>query len=530
MQQLTNGTLLQGGKYKIERVLGQGGFGITYLATVHSSLRKVAIKEFFFKQYCGREENTSNVYVPLIENIKLVSKFRAKFLKEAITLKGLNHKNIVKVYESFEENNTAYYVMEYVDGSSLKKMLDQRGAIGESEAIGYINQVADALEYIHARRIMHLDIKPDNIMLGNNGQVTVIDFGVSKLYDDTGNGLTYTTPVGTSKGYSPFEQTYDGGVSSFSPQSDVYALAATLYKLLSGVTPPPSPEVKDFGLPTDVLLNRNISTNVVNTIVNAMKTQSVRTQSVKEFMRQLDDDSTVVLDEATEVKDTNNKTNPDVPKSSKDRSSNMWVAIILLIGVVIVIAFAMNYSNSEQHQSNEVIESGQENGYGVNENEETVSDTYSVKSVDSFVSRLSSSAKILGRNSDNTKVYYMTGSTNNYTLHVYNANTDQSTIIDYENVSEDFYLYIYKVSQTKVVNHHLYVISETGASSNGESNSVFYIDMNDDQVYYFDSGDNAYFTNNGKVSLTKKIVTNYNTANCAADYEYEFHDEVKSLR
>lgn len=306
---LPNGTRLQGGKYRIERDLGQGGFGITYLARETSSQRQVAIKEFFFKQYCGRNETTSQVYVPLTENTNIVSKFKVKFKKEASMIMGLNNPGIVKVYDTFEENGTSYYVMEYIEGASLKGLLEERGYIPENEAIGYIRKVGEVLNYIHSKNMMHLDIKPDNIMLGKNGKVTVIDFGVSKLYDaDTGDSLTATTPVGMSKGYSPFEQTYTGGVKSFSPQSDVYALAATLYKLLTGVTPPSSPEVKDYGLPLGPLREKNISINVANTIVNAMKLQNVRTQSVKEFLRQLDDESTIVYDEDTIVSGENEKT------------------------------------------------------------------------------------------------------------------------------------------------------------------------------------------------------------------------------
>lgn len=303
MQQLKVGTLLQGGKYKIERVLGQGGFGITYLASDSSVPRKVAIKEFFFKQFCGRDESTSHVYVPLPENSQLVDKFKVKFTKEAKMLMNLNHTNIIKVYDTFDENGTSYYVMEYVEGGSLKNRLQQHGYISEAEAIGYIKKVGKALEYIHSKKIMHLDIKPDNIMLGNKGMVKVIDFGVSKIYDDMGNGLTYTTPVGISKGYSPFEQTYDGGVSSFSPQSDVYALAATLYKLLTDITPPASPEVKDHGLPLEPLRDKNVSSNVIAAIVNAMKLRNARTQSVKEFIHQLDDESTIILDNQDTIVD-----------------------------------------------------------------------------------------------------------------------------------------------------------------------------------------------------------------------------------
>lgn len=314
--QLTNGTLLQGGKYRIERDLGQGGFGITYLARETSSQRQVAIKEYFFKQYCGRDVTTSHVYVPIADNTRLVEKFGAKFRKEALTLLNLNHPNIIKVFDTFDENGTSYYVMEYVQGGSLKKMIETRGRIPEYEAIGYLRKVGSALEYIHSKSIMHLDIKPDNIMIGDNGKVTVIDFGVSKLYDaDSGNGLTATTPVGMSKGYSPFEQTYDGGVSSFSPQSDVYALAATLYKLLTGVTPPPSPDVKDHGLPRNPLQENNVSSNVIAAIVNAMKTRGLRTQSVKEFIRQLDDDSTIVIEDEETIVNGGNEKQTEVKKN-----------------------------------------------------------------------------------------------------------------------------------------------------------------------------------------------------------------------
>lgn len=295
MQQLQPGTTLQGGKYKIERVLGQGGFGITYLALNTMLDGKVAIKEFFFKEYCDRDESTSHVTVGTSSNHDIVERFKQKFIKEAKTLFRLNHPNIVRILDIFEENATAYYVMEYIEGESLGDMVKRRGAIPEAEALEYIREVGSALSYIHNRSMNHLDIKPGNIMKRQeDGQVLVIDFGVAKQYDAQTSEGTTTTPVGISHGYSPAEQYRKNGVQTFSPQSDVYALAATLYKLLTGITPPEAMEIQDEGLPVDELNAHGVSSAVTSAIVAAMRSRSVRTQSVEAFVADL---------AATEVED-----------------------------------------------------------------------------------------------------------------------------------------------------------------------------------------------------------------------------------
>ena len=118
MQQLSIGTLLQGGKYRIERVLGQGGFGITYLAVQSLLERKVCIKEFFYREYCERDEETSHVTLGTQSNQELVERFLNKFLKEARTISQLEHANIIHIHDIFNENNTAYYVMDYIEGES----------------------------------------------------------------------------------------------------------------------------------------------------------------------------------------------------------------------------------------------------------------------------------------------------------------------------------------------------------------------------------------------------------------------------
>ena len=156
---LKEGTSLQGGRYRIETVLGQGGFGITYLAIQVGLNRQIAIKEFFMKEYCNREEETSHVTVPSVGSKELVKRFRQKFVKEAQTISELDNHHIVRIHDVFEENETAYYVMEYLPGGDLRSRIP-KGGMPETEALSYIRQIADALMFVHERNILHLDIKP----------------------------------------------------------------------------------------------------------------------------------------------------------------------------------------------------------------------------------------------------------------------------------------------------------------------------------------------------------------------------------
>ncbi len=288
MEALSPGTVLQNGKYTIERQLGQGGFGITYLATQDILDRKVAIKEFFFRDYCEREADHSTVSLGTQSNKEMVERFLAKFIKEAQIISKFQHPNIIAIYDIFRENNTAYYVMEYLEGESLSDMVKRTGALIEPVAIKYIKQVGSALSYIHEHNVNHLDVKPNNIMLRNGkDEVVLIDFGVAKQYDGQTKQGTTTTPVGISRGYSPAEQYRVNGVQSFSPQSDVYALAATLYKLLTGVTPPEALDVQDMGLPLTELQSHHVSEGVIKAIEAGMRSYSKRTQSIAEFIAHL---------------------------------------------------------------------------------------------------------------------------------------------------------------------------------------------------------------------------------------------------
>ena len=233
---LQDGTLLQGGKYKIVRFIGSGGFGCTYEAE-HVLLRKhLAIKEFFVKDFCNRDQYSSHVFVGTQSKMPLMGKLRNKFINEARALCNLQHPGIVKVSDVFEENGTAYYVMDYIEGSSLQEMVKSRGRLPEQLALKYISQVAAALKYVHAHGRLHLDIKPGNIMVDRNGNAILIDFGASKQYDEE-NGETTSTIIGQTPGYAPPEQLGNEKGTKFFPPTDIYALGATLYNLLTGKTP-----------------------------------------------------------------------------------------------------------------------------------------------------------------------------------------------------------------------------------------------------------------------------------------------------
>lgn len=286
MNALKTNAVLQNGKYRIEGVLGQGGFGITYLATQVALNRKVTIKESFMKELCNRDEQTSQVSVPSMGSVDTVARFRAKFVKEAQTIAALNNPHIIHIHDIFEENGTAYYVMDYLSGGSLSDLVQRNGILAEATALGYIRQVADALSYIHARNINHLDIKPSNVLIDGNGNAVVIDFGLSKRYDETGS-QTSTTPVGISHGFAPLEQYQPGGVSTFSPTTDIYSLGATLYKLLSGQTPPNATALLDADLDLSRL---SASPSTKAAIAAAMQPKRKgRPQTVEAFIAMLDE-------------------------------------------------------------------------------------------------------------------------------------------------------------------------------------------------------------------------------------------------
>ena len=244
---LQEGILLQRGKYKIIKTIGQGGFGITYKAKMKLEAQgaigkmivesDVAIKEFFIKSECEREENSNAVTVPSKKKAGFIEDYRKKFVKEANNLSKLNHENIVKVIDIFEENNTAYFVMEYISGESLEAIVEKRGPMSETEAMQVVDQLAMAVDYIHRNSVSHFDIKPANILINELGCLKLVDFGLAKHYDSDGKQTSTGLVQGVSEGFSPVEQYEVGALNRFSPQSDIYSVGATIAYLLTGKVP-----------------------------------------------------------------------------------------------------------------------------------------------------------------------------------------------------------------------------------------------------------------------------------------------------
>ena len=316
MTSLKVGTLLENGKYRIEKVIGQGGFGMTYLGEQVNLGRKVAIKEFFMKEYCNRDEGNSKIYTLSQGSSELVERFRVKFVKEARSLARLRHPNIVSIIDIFEENDTAYYVMEFHEGGSLAEKV-KNAPLPEADAVKYIRQIASALEYVHSKQMMHLDVKPANILLDGEGNAILIDFGLAKQYDNDGR-QTSTTPIGISHGYAPMEQYKNGGVSEFSPVSDIYSLGATLYKLVTGLTPPEANDVFEAGLPD---LPATLSPQVCAAIEKSMQPRRAsRPQNIGEFLSLLSEKlvhSKDVADEEIVSVAPAAKVQPSVPLSEE---------------------------------------------------------------------------------------------------------------------------------------------------------------------------------------------------------------------
>ena len=294
---------LQDGNYRILKVLGQGGFGITYLAIQVRLDRKVAIKEFFMKDFCERNETTSQVTLGTAGSRETVNSCRKKFLKEAKHIAKLDHPNIIRIIDVFDENSTSYYVMEYIEGGSLSNKLGTTG-LSMSEATRYIFQVAETLKYIHKKNIAHLDIKPSNIMLNGNDEIVLIDFGVSKQYDFSTGEQTSVSPVGCSSGYAPLEQYDPDGVKDFSPQTDIYSLGATYFKLLTGITPLKASKItKDFL--QENLKAKGVPTAVISIICKSMeKLKENRFSDVCSFIEGLNSIS-LRVDDSSDKKDEN---------------------------------------------------------------------------------------------------------------------------------------------------------------------------------------------------------------------------------
>lgn len=276
------GTILRG-IYRIDSYLSSGGFGNTYVATNIEFNERYAIKEFFMKGVTQRDDNNTTVSVSNSENEANFLQQKEKFKKEARRLRQLKNSHIVSVYDLFEENGTAYYVMDYIDGENLSESMKRTGrSMTEEEVSNLLPQLLDALKVVHDANMLHLDLKPANIMVDKNSHVKLIDFGASKQLDSQTGGATATTAISYTNGYAPreqMEQNYD----KFGPWTDIYALGATLYKLLTTNNPPLPSDIDDDNTEDKhhALPMPKVSNTMRNLILWMMKTnRQNRPQSV----------------------------------------------------------------------------------------------------------------------------------------------------------------------------------------------------------------------------------------------------------
>lgn len=290
------GTLLHD-RYMVGRVLGFGGFGVTYIGWDGKLEQKVAIKEYLPSEFSTRMPGQTFVTVFNGEKSEQFRDGMNKFIEEAKHLaKFQNEPGIVRIFDAFAENETAYIIMEFLNGETLTERLKCEKTISENEAVSMLWPVMQSLETVHREGLIHRDIAPDNIFITKSGDVKLIDFGASR-YATTSHSRSLTVII--KPGYSPEEQYRSRGDQG--PHTDVYALAATLYKMITGKTPPDAMErrAKIESQKRDILedptkLNKNISLNRENAILNAMNVQiEDRTPDVQSFMDELNADPPV---------------------------------------------------------------------------------------------------------------------------------------------------------------------------------------------------------------------------------------------
>ncbi len=280
---LPEGTILAG-QYMIEKVLGQGGFGITYRAIDHKTDQKVAVKEFFPDAMAYREATTVISYPG--ERTENYEYGKESFLQEAQTLaEFIGNENIVRIHSYFEENGTAYFVMDYIEGTSFDAYLKEKGGrIGMEEAERILIPVMDALNVVHSKGIVHRDVTPDNIYLTNDGKVKLLDFGAARYsLGDKSRSLD----VILKHGFAPKEQYTRRGKQG--PFTDVYSLGATFYFALTGKRPPDSVERLDED---DLIPPSNLGVEITEyqerAILQALSVQPAeRFQSMADFKQVL---------------------------------------------------------------------------------------------------------------------------------------------------------------------------------------------------------------------------------------------------
>lgn len=359
------------GRYVIQEVLGQGGFGITYLGIDKLYGNKVAIKEYYPQKIAMRKAQYEDVVtVTSIEEKNNYDKGKKRFLDEAQVMARFNkNEGIVKILDFFEANNTAYIVMEYLEGITLKQYLGKYGVLQFRKLIEMMLPLLEALIEIHSQGLIHRDISPDNIMVQHNGKLKLMDFGAARDYTESGNkSLT----VILKSGYAPPEQYQTHGVQG--PWTDIYALCATIYKCLTGITPPDAiARVMDDKFKEPDQLDGKLSPDIKKILWKGMNIfPEERYQDIVEFgedvydalftpeeNKKLDLDNEKNIDEDLDSPDKDNESvlkddkiegavkKTSIPKKEKRKSP---VKKVLVIIVCLLLAGGIKYYSTGNEQ------------------------------------------------------------------------------------------------------------------------------------------------------------------------------------
>ena len=359
------------GRYVIQKVLGQGGFGITYLGIDKLYGNKVAIKEYYPQKIAMRKAQYEDVVtVTSIEEKNNYNKGKKRFLDEAQVMARFNkNEGIVKILDFFEANNTAYIVMEYLEGITLKQYLGKYGVLQFRNLIEMMLPLLEALIEIHSQGLIHRDISPDNIMVQHNGKLKLMDLGAARDYTESGNkSLT----VILKPGYAPPEQYQTHGVQG--PWTDIYALCATIYKCLTGITPPDAiARVMDDKFKEPDQLDGKLSPDIKKILWKGMNIfPEERYQDIVEFgedvydalftpeeNKKLDLDNEKNIDEDLDSPDKDNESvleddklegavkKTSIPKKEKRKSP---VKKVLVIIVCLLLAGGIKYYSTGNEQ------------------------------------------------------------------------------------------------------------------------------------------------------------------------------------
>ncbi len=336
--------------YKIERVLGAGGFGITYLARDINLNYLVVIKEFLPQDMATRDQSRISV-TPFTKDTQSYDHLLKRFSEEAQLLAKMRHPNIVKVIRFFKENNTAYFVMEYAEGETLKEYLQRHNTMSEEEILSVMMPILEGAKYVHAQGFLHRDIAPDNIYLLKGGMPILIDFGAARdaIAEESKNISSIV-----KEGYSSPEQYTVNNKQNAS--SDIYALGSVFYRMITGKVPANAPhrqtallndDTDPIGdLPTQY--KNKYSQKLLHAVTKAMNIRAVdRFASVFEFQNALLGD--VIIDStpsstsrhiASTAQNTTNKSN--------DKNNNGLVVAFIVVLLLLVAGIGYVYMGQEQ--------------------------------------------------------------------------------------------------------------------------------------------------------------------------------------